>query len=209
MSRDRVLQAVIHHFHIDHNVPCVPLHSRCFQFLLGITVVPREIEDKGYAKFFIKQYYGLWENGELRRLLQVTTPISILGNVKVANRASSTKQLKFVPRFFCFSSLFLGIAFTIYVILTIIEWGWVWCEELCKSRRMLSAEVGEGGLRDHENTSDNTKAELHNSFIIFLSPLHRSSSKLFLSTVSGHKQMFFLQIQEYFLPILAFIGVQF
>ena len=145
----------------------------------------------------------------ITRLLQVTTPISILANVKVANRASSTKQLKFVPRFFCFSSLFLGIAFTIYVILTIIEWGWVWCEELCKSRRMLSAEVGEGGLRDHENTSDNTKAELHNSFIIFLSPLHRSSSKLFLSTVSGHKQMFFLQIQEYFLPILAFIGLQF
>ena len=74
---------------------------------------------------------------------------------------------------------------------------------------MLSAEVGKGGLRDHENTSDNTKAELHNSFIIFLSPLHRSSSKLFLSTVSGHKQMFFLQIQEYFLPILAFIAFSF
>ena len=27
------------------------LHSHCFQFLLGITVVPREIEDNGYAKF--------------------------------------------------------------------------------------------------------------------------------------------------------------
>ena len=27
------------------------LHNHCFQFLLGITVVPREIVDNGYAKF--------------------------------------------------------------------------------------------------------------------------------------------------------------
>ena len=36
----------IHYFHIDHNAPCLfprILHNRCFQFLLGITVVPREI----------------------------------------------------------------------------------------------------------------------------------------------------------------------
>ena len=26
------------------------LHNHCFQFLLGITVVPREIVDNGYAK---------------------------------------------------------------------------------------------------------------------------------------------------------------
>ena len=44
----------IHYFHIDHNAPCLPpkiLHNHCFQFLLGITVVPREIQDNGYAKF--------------------------------------------------------------------------------------------------------------------------------------------------------------
>ena len=37
----------IHHFHNDHNAPCLPqkrLPSRCFQFLLGITVFPREID---------------------------------------------------------------------------------------------------------------------------------------------------------------------
>ena len=28
------------------------LHNHCFQFLLGITVVPREIEDNGYVIFF-------------------------------------------------------------------------------------------------------------------------------------------------------------
>ena len=27
------------------------LHNHCFQFLLGITVVPREIKDNTYAKF--------------------------------------------------------------------------------------------------------------------------------------------------------------
>ena len=44
----------IHHFHIDHNAPCLSpkiLHNHCSQFLLGITVVPREIQDNGYEKF--------------------------------------------------------------------------------------------------------------------------------------------------------------
>ena len=60
----------IHHFHRHHNAPC--LHSKiwynhCFQFLLGIAVVSREIEDDGYAKFrgVNKAHsYGLGENSE-------------------------------------------------------------------------------------------------------------------------------------------------
>ena len=32
------------------NIPQI-LHKHCFQFLLGITVVPREIKDNTYAKF--------------------------------------------------------------------------------------------------------------------------------------------------------------
>ena len=42
------------HFHISHNVPYLPLnilHNLCFSFLLGITAVPREIEDSACAKF--------------------------------------------------------------------------------------------------------------------------------------------------------------
>ena len=42
-----------------------------FQFFLGITVVPREIEDNGYAKLegwggegVNKVHYGICENGE-------------------------------------------------------------------------------------------------------------------------------------------------
>ena len=42
------------------------LHNHCFQFLLGITVVLREIEDNGYAKFsgINKVHWDLCENGE-------------------------------------------------------------------------------------------------------------------------------------------------
>ena len=59
----------IHYFHIDHHAPCLPpkfLYDHCFQFVLGITVVPREIKDNGNAKFWgvNKVHYGLCENGE-------------------------------------------------------------------------------------------------------------------------------------------------
>ena len=58
-SRDMAAMLVvnaIHHFHIDHNAPSIPpppksLHDHCSQFLLGITVVPREIQDNSYEKF--------------------------------------------------------------------------------------------------------------------------------------------------------------
>ena len=38
----------------------------CFQFLLGITLVPREIEDNGYAKFWEVNKVRAWstENGD-------------------------------------------------------------------------------------------------------------------------------------------------
>ena len=52
----------IYHVHMDHNAPCLPrkiLHTHCFQFLLGFTVVPREIEDNGYINFGSEQG-ALW-----------------------------------------------------------------------------------------------------------------------------------------------------
>ena len=70
----------IRYFHIDHNAPCLPpkiLHNYCFQFLQGNTVVPREIEDNGYAFFFEggggggggggvnKVHYGLCGNSDI------------------------------------------------------------------------------------------------------------------------------------------------
>ena len=56
------------HFHIFHNAPYLPhkiLHNLCFSFLLGITAVPREIENNAYAKF----------GGQIR---------CIMGNVEMA-----------------------------------------------------------------------------------------------------------------------------
>ena len=65
---------------MDQNAPCLPpptpspqiLYNCSFQFLLGITVVPREIKDSGYSIFFFflgrgggsKVHWGLCENGE-------------------------------------------------------------------------------------------------------------------------------------------------
>ena len=66
----------IHHFHIDNNASCLPpkiLQNHCFQFLQCITVVPREIEDNGYAKLWgvNKVRYGLCKNGELLVLFSI------------------------------------------------------------------------------------------------------------------------------------------
>ena len=43
------------------------LGNHCFQFLLGITVIPRDIKDNGYVKFWgvNKVHYGLCDNVEL------------------------------------------------------------------------------------------------------------------------------------------------
>jgi len=52
-----------YHFHRDYNAPCLPpkiLHNHCFQFLLGITVVPREIQDNRYAKFWQRKQGAFW-----------------------------------------------------------------------------------------------------------------------------------------------------
>ena len=64
------MRRFIHHFHIDHDAPCLPppppyhptqiLHNHCFQFLRGITVVPREIQDNGYAEMLGRKQRALW-----------------------------------------------------------------------------------------------------------------------------------------------------
>ena len=58
------------------NAPCLPpiiLHNHCFQFPLGITVIPRETEDNGYAKFWgiNRVHYGLGENGQYQLLIHL------------------------------------------------------------------------------------------------------------------------------------------
>ena len=68
---------LIHHFHRDQCTLSTPqiLHNHCFQFPLGITVIPRETEDNGYAKFWgVKRvHYGLGENGQYQLLIHPMT----------------------------------------------------------------------------------------------------------------------------------------
>ena len=50
--------------HMSHNAPYLPskvLHNPCFSFLLGITAVPREIENNAYAKFWGRQITCTWQ----------------------------------------------------------------------------------------------------------------------------------------------------
>ena len=68
MSREK---GSAHHFHRDHNAPFFSpppppptptkkIHNRCFHFLLGITVVPRQIEGNVHAKFWGGKQGELW-----------------------------------------------------------------------------------------------------------------------------------------------------
>ena len=54
MSTHPSARIPIRHFHIVHNALCLPpniLHKHRFQFFLGLTIVPREIENNAYAIF--------------------------------------------------------------------------------------------------------------------------------------------------------------
>ena len=55
-----------------HNTLCLSpkiLHKHCFQFLLRLTMVPRENKNNAYAKVggTIKEYYGIFRSGQLAR----------------------------------------------------------------------------------------------------------------------------------------------
>ena len=65
-KRRPIWKEPICHLYTSHNTPYLPskiLHNLCFSFLLGITAVPREIENNAYAKFWgggggVKVHYG-------------------------------------------------------------------------------------------------------------------------------------------------------
>ena len=74
-----------------HNTFCLSpqiLHKHCFQFLLGLTMVPTENRNNAYAKFggTNKEYYAIFRNGQLQSTL--------LGII------FSTLQSCFLPHFF-------------------------------------------------------------------------------------------------------------
>ena len=52
-----------------HNTLCLSpqiLHKHCFQFLLELTMIPRENKNNAYAKFggTNKEYYGIFRTGQ-------------------------------------------------------------------------------------------------------------------------------------------------
>ena len=56
------------HLHISHKATYLPpkiLHDLCFSFLLGITAIPREIENNAYTKFWgaNKVHFGRHASG--------------------------------------------------------------------------------------------------------------------------------------------------
>lgn len=107
-----------HHRGFIENIPRLPHSPNVLLLLLGITVVPRKIEDNAYAIFFFfwgggvrgsggegvnEVHYG--QNGKLKTFdvpastrLQIKKIISsiVLGNVKMVN--SNFKTLFSVPR---------------------------------------------------------------------------------------------------------------
>ena len=109
-----------HHRRFTENIPCLPHSPNVLLLLLGITVVPREIEDNAYAICFFfggggvreaggsggegvnEVHYG--QNGKLKtfdvpastRLQIKKISSTVLGNVKMVN--SNFKTLSSVPR---------------------------------------------------------------------------------------------------------------
>ena len=47
-----VMQAFFQKYHSTLCCPSKVLHKHCFQFLFGLTITPREIENNAYAKFW-------------------------------------------------------------------------------------------------------------------------------------------------------------
>ena len=93
---------LIHYFHTDHNAPCLPpkiLHNHCFRFLLGITVVPREIEENGYAHFWgvHKVHYGLCESSEFRKMTYASRSGS---GILITHSRSFSRKSRLIPNFF-------------------------------------------------------------------------------------------------------------
>ena len=75
-----LLMFFIGHFGKYHNTLCLSpqiLHKHCFQFFMGLTMVPRENKNNAYAKFggTNKEYYGIFRSGLWRTDAQITSSL--------------------------------------------------------------------------------------------------------------------------------------
>ena len=124
----------IGHFGKYHNTLCLSpqiLHKHCFQFLLGLTMVPRENKNNSYAKFgrTNKEYYSIFRSGLLERLTLYAHVVVKTANVVISRccflqrttrsyskkRAASAARLFFTIRLIKFLNC---DAFTPFAIVT-------------------------------------------------------------------------------------------
>ena len=108
-----LLSKPIHYFYIDHNAPCLPpriLHKNCFQFLLGITVVSREIKNDSYAFFWggggscfltfllaSPQPAPQTQFNLCQQRLRISAEILVLGYKRTQRITGSTFRISFQP----------------------------------------------------------------------------------------------------------------
>ena len=95
------LQLIEGHFRKYHNTLCLSTkisHKYCFQFLFGLSMVPRDNKNNAYAKFgeTNKEYYGIFQNGLLLCTLQVVFTLRHSCHVGGLKQQISNQLLLFV-----------------------------------------------------------------------------------------------------------------
>ena len=95
---DQLMPLPIGHFRKYHNIPCLSpqiLHKHCFQFLLGLTMVPRENKNNTYANFggTNNDYYGIVPSDLLRMSLKQSSKLSQTGHNREDLLRSDCQQM--------------------------------------------------------------------------------------------------------------------
>ena len=113
------------------------LHNHCFQFLLGITVIPSKIEDNGYVKFggsggVNKVHYGLCDNGELNEWMVLCFVKLSTDQLLVFNWSWAQFQNFPLSKKLCLAFGFDGIARFI-----LLQWTQPWMTSYARMLKML------------------------------------------------------------------------
>ena len=108
--------------------PKKKLRNHCFQFLLGITVIPREIKDNAYVKFWgvNKVHYGLCDNVELNEWMVMCFVKLIVGSVPEFSIVKETVSLVFACGFHGITRL------------TLLQWTQPWMTSYARMLKITS-----------------------------------------------------------------------
>ena len=108
--------------------------NHCFQFLLGITAIPREIQDNGYVKFWgvNKVHYGLCEYGELNEWMVMCFVKLSTDQLLVFNWSWAQFQNFPLSKKLCLAFGFDGIARFI-----LLQWTQPWMTSYARMLKML------------------------------------------------------------------------